>query len=75
MSTEKFLPPKEISDALAREHGLRISAEYVRAIRRETITRGDRLFVCGMARPGAVLVWLESNPSFAPFQRSRPSIA
>jgi hypothetical protein len=73
---EKFLPPKELADALCRDHGLCVSADYIRAIRRESCQRGERLFVAGQARPGDVFRWLESNPDFRAFtRRARPAVA
>lgn len=70
---EKFLPPKELSEALCRDYGLCVSADYVRAIRRDA--RADRLFVAGMARPAEVLRWLESHPEFRVRPRPRPAVA
>ena len=64
MPTERYLPCKEIAAALSKHYGLGISPDYVRAVRRETERRGERLFVAGMARPGDVMTWLSSNPGF-----------
>lgn len=72
---EKFLPPKELSEALCREYGLCVSADYVRAIRRDARAAGERLFVAGQARPGDVFRWLETHPDFRAFPRARPAVA
>lgn len=72
---EKFLPPKEIAEALGRNHGLDVSADYIRAVRRRALLKGDRLFVAGMARPGEVFAWLQANPDFRVRQRNTPGCA
>lgn len=64
MTTEKYLPPKELAETICARYGLCLSPDYFRAIRRETELRGERLFVAGMARPADVFSWLEHNPSF-----------
>lgn len=74
-TSEKLLPPKEIADALCQEYGLCVSADYIRAIRRNTRAAGDRLFVAGQARPGDVFRWLEAHPDFRAFPRARPAVA
>lgn len=72
---EKFLPPKELSEALCRDYGLCVSAEYIRAIRRDSQSAGDRLFIAGQARAGEVLRWLETHPEFRVRPRVRPAVA
>lgn len=61
---ERYLSPKEIAAALSDMLGRKFSPKYVRAIRIETIRRGDSLFVAGVARVSSVVAWLQSNPSF-----------
>lgn len=63
-SAEKYLPPKELADAICRDFGLCVSPDYLRAVRRETERRGERLFVAGMGRPREVFAWLQEHPSF-----------
>ena len=63
-SAEKYLPPKELADAICRDFGLCVSIGYIRAIRRETTQAGDRIFIAGMARPSEVFRWLEAHPEF-----------
>lgn len=64
MNAERYLPPKELSAALLTVYGLRLSPDYIRAIRRETVRRGERVFVLGMGKPSEVFEWARSNPQF-----------
>lgn len=76
MNAERFLPPKELSGVLLRDHGLPLSADYIRAIRRETIRRGDGVFLLGMARASDLLAWARKNPQFRRRGvKKRPGIA
>jgi len=61
---EKYLQPGEISLKLNEKYGLRISTDYIRYIRRESVTRGEMLFVFGEARAEDVYQWLKTNPQF-----------
>jgi hypothetical protein len=75
MTVEKYLPPKELAAALEHQHGLAISPDYVRAVRREASRRGHRLFVAGMGRPAEVFAWLQDNPTFRVKPRSNAGCA
>ncbi len=75
MNAEKYLPPKELAAALEQQHGLTLSPDYVRAVRREASRRGHRLFVAGMGRPGEVFTWLQDNPTFRVKPRSNAGCA
>lgn len=68
-TAERYLPPKELSDAMCQQFGLCVTADYLRAVRRETDRQGLRLFVAGMGRPSEVFRWLQDHPRFS---RRRP---
>lgn len=70
-TVEKYLQPGEISLKLCEQYGLCVSTDYIRSIRRETITKGETLFVCGEARASDVYTWLKANPSFRAWPMAR----
>lgn len=59
---------------LLEQYGLTVSPDYIRAIRRETIRRGDRVFVLGMARASELMEWARVNPDFRRRTKTRPAI-
>jgi hypothetical protein len=70
MQAEKYLPPKEISGALADQFGLPISPDYARAVRRQVTRQGGQIFVGGMARASDVFEWLRDHPEFRVREKS-----
>jgi hypothetical protein len=61
---EKYKQPKEIAAELCSRFGLCVKENYICAVKRESIRRGDGLFVVGQARPSEVFAWLKANPTF-----------
>lgn len=74
MKPERYLPPKELAVVLLEQYGLPLSADYIRAIRRETVRRGDRVFVLGMARATELVAWARDNPEFRRRRKVGPAI-
>lgn len=61
---EKYLPPGEISLGLLSRYGFERSPSFIRAIRTESLKRGEKLFVMGDARVSEVFIWISNNPQF-----------
>lgn len=62
--TELYLAPKHLSNALKAEHGVTVSADYIRAIRTECERNNNGLFVAGDARASDLLKWMKRHPNF-----------
>jgi hypothetical protein len=65
VNVERYLTPKGIADALDRDYGLQLSPDYIRAIRQESIRRGEETFIGGFGRASDVFRFLQKNPGFS----------
>lgn len=63
-AVEAYQSPKQLSETLEKEHGLKMSADYIRAIRQECEARDNDIFVAGDARASDVIRFLKRNPHF-----------
>lgn len=61
---ELYLAPKELSESLLRDHGLKMTPDYIRAIRTECERRKNGVFVAGDARASELIAFLKRNPGF-----------
>jgi hypothetical protein len=64
ITVEPYLAPKGLAEALHRDHGLTMTADYIRAIRTECERRKNGVFVAGDARATELIAFLKRNPGF-----------
>lgn len=71
-AVERYLPPKELAAAMCDHHGLCMSADRIRKIRRQARAKGIRgLFVMGMARESEFLKFVRDNEAILPQIREK----
>jgi hypothetical protein len=58
------MPPKELSAELCSRHGLCLTADYIRAIRTESVRLNDGTFLRGLARVSDLRAWIAKHPEF-----------
>lgn len=64
MTTQTYMRPKELAFELKKQFGIVRTADFIRAIRIESISRGEDVFIAGEARPCDVRDWIINNPRF-----------